>query len=153
MKVDTKTRGPIDVDDRQKITFPQGLFGFEDLKDYVLLDAEQAPFYWLQSVDEKQVAFVLIDPLLFRSDYTLKFDADDYSDIGIASAEKALVFSIVTIPESGPITANLQGPLIINRETRTGKQAILNDQRWQTKHDIMAEMSAHPHSAQAGSVK
>jgi len=141
VKVDTKAYGLIDVDERQKITIPQGLFGFEELTDYVLLDAEQPPFYWLQSVDEKQIAFILIDPFLFRPDYEVNCDSDELAELGIDSPDQAVVFSIVTIPGDGPMTANLQGPLIINREAKTCKQAVLGDPRWLTKHDIMAELA------------
>ena len=69
VKVATKAYGLIDVDERQKIVFPQGLFGFETLNDYILLDAERQPFYWLQSMDVEQVAFILVNPFLFRPDY------------------------------------------------------------------------------------
>jgi flagellar assembly factor FliW len=143
VKVATKAYGLIDVDERQKIIFPQGLFGFEALHSYLLLDAERQPFYWLQSTDVEQVAFVLVSPFLFRPDYELNISNEELAEIGIHSPEKALVFSIVTIPADGsPMTANLQGPLIINRDTRTGKQAILSDTRWKIKHDIMAELAA-----------
>jgi flagellar assembly factor FliW len=142
LKVATKAYGLIDVDERQKIIFPQGLFGFEKQKDYLLLDAERQPFYWLQSMDTEQVAFVLVNPFLFRPDYEVNISNDELAEIGIRSPEKALIFSIVTIPQDGgPMTANLQGPLIINRDTRMGKQAILTDDRWKTKHDIMAELA------------
>jgi len=142
MKVLTKAYGLIDVDERQKITFPQGLLGFESLKDYVLLDAERQPFYWLQSVVSEQVAFVLINPFIFRPDYEANIDNDELSFIGISDPKTALIFTIVTIPPDGnPMTANLQGPLIINQETRCGLQAVLMDPRWNTKHDIMAELS------------
>lgn len=141
MKVDTKAYGTVDVDERQRITFPQGLFGFETVRDYVLLDAERQPFYWLQSVDVRQVAFVLINPFLFRPDYELDIDDNLAGSIGITSPEKALIFTIVTFPESGPMTANLQGPIIINQDTRIGKQEILSDLRWKTKHDILEELS------------
>ena len=143
MKVATKAYGLIDVDERQKIIFPQGLFGFENLKNYLLLDAERQPFYWLQSIDMEQVAFVLLSPFLFRPDYELNISNEELAEIGINAPEKALVFSIITIPPDGsPMTANLQGPLVINRDTRTGKQAVLSDTRWKTKHDIMAELAA-----------
>jgi flagellar assembly factor FliW len=141
VRVLTKAYGTFDVDERQKIIFPQGLFGFETIRDYVLLDAERQPFYWLQSMEVEQIAFVIINPFLFRPDYELDIDDNLVKDIGINSPEKALIFSIVTIPENGPMTANLQGPLIINRDTRIGKQGILSDQRWKTKHDIMRELS------------
>jgi flagellar assembly factor FliW len=143
VKVATKAYGLIDVDERQKIIFPQGLFGFEPLKEYVLLDAERQPFYWLQSVDEERVAFILIDPFLFRPDYEVNISNGELLDISLSSPDTALIFSIVTIPpENGPITANLQGPLIINRDTHYGKQAVLSDPRWTTRHDIMGELSA-----------
>jgi flagellar assembly factor FliW len=143
MKVATKAYGPIDVDERQRITFPHGLLGFENLKDYVLLDAERQPFYWLQSLDAERVAFILVNPFLFRPDYELDIDDEELRDIGIDKAEDALIFSIVTVPADGaPMTANLQGPLVINREARLARQSILTDQRWKTKHDIMAELAA-----------
>ena len=142
MKVATKAYGLIEVDERQKIIFPQGLFGFETLTDYLLIDAERQPFYWLQSMEVETVAFVLVNPFLFRPDYEIDINNEELSNIGIDQPEKALIFSIVTIPQDGsPMTANLQGPLVINRDNRTGKQAVLADSRWKTKHDIMAELS------------
>jgi len=143
MKVDTKAFGLVEVDERQKLTFPDGLYGFEDYKDYVLLEAEHKPFLWLQSMEDKDIAFILINPFLFRPDYEVNVANDELDDIGITSPENALIFAIVTIPPDGsPMTANLQGPIVINRETMTGKQAILSDIRWRTRHDIVAELSA-----------
>jgi flagellar assembly factor FliW len=143
VKVATKAYGPIEVDERQRISFPQGLLGFEPVKEYILLDAERQPFYWLQALEAEQIAFILINPFLFRPDYELDINDDELLDIGLSGPEKALIFSVVTIPPDGdPMTANLQGPLIINRETRCGKQAVLTDPRWKTKHDIMSELAA-----------
>jgi flagellar assembly factor FliW len=108
----------------------------------VLLDAEKQPFYWLQSVDREQTAFVVINPFLIRPDYELSVGNEELAEIGIDAPEKALIFAIVTIPADGPMTVNLQGPLTINRETRRGKQTVLTDSRWKTKHDIMAELAS-----------
>ncbi|MDR3277042.1 MAG: flagellar assembly protein FliW [Treponema sp.] len=142
MKVSTKAYGLIDVDERQAISFPSGLYGFETLRDYVLLDAERQPFYWLQSLDSEQTAFILVNPFLFRPDYELDMSDDELQEIGLKSPEKALIFAIVTLPAGGgPMTANLQGPLIINRENRTGRQAVLTDPRWQTRHSIIDELA------------
>ena len=141
MKVDTKAFGLVDVDEKQKVKIPLGLFGFEDFTEYVLLDAEHEPFFWLQSIDEKEIAFVIINPFLFRKDYEANVTNEELAEIGIKSAENALVFVIVTIPQDGGnMTANLQGPIIINKESMTAMQAILPDPKWKTKHDIIAEM-------------
>ena len=142
MKVNTKAYGEIDVDEKQKVTFPEGLFGFEEINDYVLIDAEHQPFFWLQSIEDKEIAFILINPFIFRKDYEVNISNEEVGDIGIDSPDKALIFAIVTIPQDeGSMTANLQGPLIINRDSMTGKQAILSDNRWRTKHDIIAELN------------
>jgi flagellar assembly factor FliW len=141
MKVDTKAFGLIEIDEKNKITIPQGLFGFEEIKDYVLFEAEQEPFYWLQSVNEQETAFILINPFLFRRDYEVNVANEELEKIGITSPEKALIFVIVTIPQDGgSMTANLQGPLIINQENMNAMQAILSDVRWETRHDIIAEL-------------
>lgn len=143
IRIQTKAYGPLDVDERQILHFPDGLLGFEKFKDYALLDAAQKPFFYLQSMEVSELAFVLIDPFLFRPDYSV--DADDalLSSVGIERPEDALVLSIVTVPPDGsPITANLMGPLIVDRASRRGVQAVMTDPRWQTKHDVLAELAA-----------
>jgi len=143
MKVDTKAYGVVEVDERQKVKIPQGLFGFEDNKDYVLVDdVEHGPFIWLQSLDDKELAFILINPFFFRKDYEANVTDEELAEIGLKSHENALIFVIVTIPQDGSsMTANLQGPVIINKENMTGMQAILADAKWKTKHDIIAEFN------------
>jgi flagellar assembly factor FliW len=141
MKVDTKAFGEIEVEDKQKVKIPLGLFGFEEYVEYVLLDTEHSPFLWLQSVDVKEIAFILINPFFFCKDYEANVTNEDLDQIGITSPENALVFVIVTVPQDGnPMTANLQGPVIINKENMTGMQAILSDSKWKTRHNIMAEL-------------
>lgn len=141
MRVVTKAHGEIEVDERQKITFPQGILGFEDLKDYVMFDAAQPPFYWLQSVDRVEIAFVLIDPAIFRPDYSPDVDPEELSEIGIQSASDMIVFAIVTIPaDSKLMTANLQGPVIINRQTRVARQLVSPNPKWGVRHLILEEM-------------
>jgi flagellar assembly factor FliW len=142
MRVNTKAYGTIVVDERQKIFFPYGIVGFETLKDYVLLDAAQRPFYWLQSMEVVEIAFVLINPRVFRPDYVLEVDPGELEEIGIGAEEQILDFVIVTIPENPmEMTANLQGPVIINKATRVGRQSISTDPRWSVRHPILKELA------------
>jgi flagellar assembly factor FliW len=143
MRVQTKAYGELDVDERQLVSFPAGLLGFEQFKDYVLLDARQKPFFYLQSLNVSELAFILIDPFLFRADYSVDVNDESLGEIGIRSPEEVLVFTIVTVPgDGGNATANLMGPVIINKTNRRGMQAVLTDARWKVKHDIMAELAA-----------
>jgi len=67
----------------------------------------------------------------------------ELASIGLEKPDDALVFAIVTVPaEAGTVTANLMGPVIVNRANRKGMQAVLTDPRWQVKHDIVAELAA-----------
>ncbi len=143
MKVKTKAYGELEVDDRQAIHFPFGILGFENLQNYVLLDAEQQPFYWLQSVDVQEIAFILINPYLFRPDYTVDVLDQDLEEIEITDPRDALIFAIVTIPENqSRMTANLQGPIIINKNSRLGRQFITTNERWKVKHLILEELKS-----------
>ena len=153
MKVLTKPYGAMEIEERQLISFPRGLFGFEDLRSFALLDSTQAPFYWLQSLERVEVAFVLIDPHFFRPDYTPDVDAAELEEIGIGTAEDALIFAIVTIPaDSKQMTANLQGPLIFNRTTHVGRQSISANPRWGVRHVILEELAqAEKAAAEGGS--
>ena len=127
MQVLTKPYGRIEVDERQKIFFPNGLLGFENLKDYLLMDAAQQPFYWLQSLDVPEIAFVMINPGIFRQNYLPEVSLSELEEIGlvVADSDNSLIFAIVTIPEEhSKMTANLQGPIIINRDKKYGRQCI-----------------------------
>ncbi|MGA2481250.1 MAG: flagellar assembly protein FliW [Spirochaetia bacterium] len=151
MKVLTKPYGEMDIEDRQIISFPRGLFGFEDLRRFALFDATQAPFYWLQSLERVEVAFVLIDPHFFRPDYTPDADPGELEEIGITTVEDALVFAIVTIPaDSRQMTANLQGPLIMNRRTHAARQSISSNPRWGVRHVIVEELAQAGQGAAGG---
>jgi len=143
MRIKTKAYGETEIDDRQVVRFPDGLLGFEKFTMYAILDAPQKPFYYLQSLELSELSFVLIDPFLFRADYSIDVADDVMERLGVRNPEEVLVFAIVTAPPDGsPITANLMGPLVIGKIERLGFQAILPDPRWQVKHDIVAELAA-----------
>lgn len=145
MTVYTKAYGEVEVDERQQILLPSGLYGFEGLTEYVLMDARQRPFYWLQSVQVREVAFVLMDPSLIRSDYDANLDPQDLEELHLEGINdfRFLQFAIVTIPDDRQgMTANLQGPVIVNKEERIGRQCIAKDDRWHVRHNILEEMAS-----------
>jgi flagellar assembly factor FliW len=138
----TKPFGQIEVDERQIIDFPEGIYGFEDIKKFVILDAnEKSPFKWLQAFDEPDLAFVIIRPIDFMMQYELNVMPEDLEDIGAKSPDEVIVFAIVTIPEDpSKMTANLQGPVLINPKTRRGKQAISLSDKYTVRHYILEEI-------------
>ncbi|MCR4940316.1 MAG: flagellar assembly protein FliW [Treponemataceae bacterium] len=126
---------------KQNIKMPDGLLGFEEYKEFDLFESEYKPFMVLQSVQDANLSFFLIDPFLFRPDYEMDIDDEILSKIGIENPGDVIVLAIVTIPSDGSsVTANLQGPVIINRQNGCAMQVALGDSRWSTKHDILSEL-------------
>lgn len=138
MEVKTKAMGIVNVEEKQLVTFPNGLLGFEKYTKFALIDSEYEPFIWLQSTEESNLAFLMIDPFLICSDYEADIDDSTLKSIGVESAEDIIIMTLVTIPKDGSaITANFLGPVVINKKNRQCLQVILNDNRWTTKFDIV----------------
>ena len=142
MDVMTKAKGLVDVSQERLLTIPEGLFGFEDYKNFALVDSDYEPFIWLQSTDEPNLAFLIVDPFLICSSYETDIDDDSLAKIGIKNPEDIIIMTIVTVPADGSaITANFQGPLVINKNNRQCMQVILNDNRWSTKVNIIESLN------------
>lgn len=138
MEINTKDNKKIDVPEDRILTIPEGLLGFEEYTKYALYESEFEPFLWLQSIENQNLAFLIIDPFLICSDYETDIDDETLAKIEISKPEEIIIMTIVTIPIDGsPITANFQGPLVINKNNKKCIQAILTDNRWSTKVKIV----------------
>jgi flagellar assembly factor FliW len=135
----TSTRfGSFDVRDESILTFPSGLFGFPEQQRYVILDHDsEAPFKWLQSVEEPTLAFVIMDPTLFHPGFHIDVPTDALGEIRAREREDLALVVILTIPSDDPgrITANLRGPLVISHTTKLGKQLVLSED-FPTRHPL-----------------
>lgn len=137
MQVRTTRFGIIEIPDDRVIMFPKGLLGFGEQKRYCLLEpGSDSAFFWLQSIDEPSLAFVVTDPALFFTDYSVPIKADQMTELKLQKLEDAQVFVIVNKVD-GNLTGNLQGPLVINTLSREGEQMVLADRRWTTRHTLM----------------
>lgn len=142
IKVKTTRFGEIEVKGEDLIELPSGLIGFPELKRYVLLDHDKdSPFKWLQSLDDGAIAFVLINPLLFKPEYTVEVTEAEVSDLELKNEDDAVISVIITIPTNPQnMTANLKAPLVFNLQNRKGKQLVLSNSAYTTRHNIMEEI-------------
>ena len=137
MEVPTTRFGLIEVAEDRVITFAKGLLGFSDYTRFCLLEpGEDACFFWLQSVEQPDLAFVVTDPSFFVRDYTVPIREDQAESIGIKAIEDAQVFVIVN-KVGDQLTGNLQGPLIIETSSCRGQQIVLADRRWTTREPLV----------------
>jgi flagellar assembly factor FliW len=136
MIVGTTRFGQVEVDDKSIIRLPRGLIGFDDASEYFLLDhGPESAFRWLQSVARPELAFVVVDPSEFFSDYEFELTETEADYLGIKKPGDAMVITLVTIDQgAGQVTTNLVGPIVINSNTLTGMQIVIDDERFGTKH-------------------
>jgi flagellar assembly factor FliW len=121
------------------ITFPSGIPGFEKHKRFVIVPVPQCePFSWLVCVEEMPLRFAIINPLIFIPDYSPKLQKEQLVDLKVDDLQDLILYAIVTIGQN-PVesTANLTGPVIINKHARLGKQVLIDDDRYTTQDPIV----------------
>lgn len=137
MLLNTSRFGQLEVDEDRLIVFEDGILGFPNEKAYALVQTgEGSGFYWLQSVERENLAFVICDPRLFVAGYQVPAKLDDLQSIGLTSADSAQIFVIVN-KVGDLLTGNFQGPLVVNVENRQACQLVLSDKRYSTRHPLM----------------
>ena len=137
MEVRTTRFGVIEIAEDRVIRFPKGLLGFPNQTRYCLLEpGDDALFFWLQSLDDPNLAFVVTDPSLFLNDYSVPVRPEQMEELGLSDLTDAQVFVIVN-KVGDELTGNLQGPLVINTLSKAGDQLVLAEKRWTTRHTLM----------------
>lgn len=148
MDVETTRFGLVEVDERRLITFPAGLLGFAAYKTYALLHPDDnGAFFWLQSVEAPELAFVVTAPTLWVRSYEVPIRREQVEHLALESLSDAQVYVIVN-KYGLSLTANLQGPLVVNSISRRGMQVVLAEKRWTTRHEIV-QLSAPLQAASA----
>jgi flagellar assembly factor FliW len=133
MLINTSRFGQIEIDEQRVISFPKGLLGFPRYRQFVLIEpAQDSYFWWLQSVELPELAFVVTDPSLFVSTYKVPIRPEQMDELGLASLEEAQVFVIVN-KRDNVLTGNLQGPLVVQVNSRIGAQLVLSDRKFTTR--------------------
>lgn len=129
MKIQTKFLGPVDITEQQIITFENGIPGFEDNKQYVLLPIQpESPFATLQSIEVQEVGFIVAIPFEFKQNYAFDLAEEDTKELQVISDKDILTYSIVTLKDPFETsTINLLAPIIINTTKKLGKQIVLQD--------------------------
>ena len=158
MRIGTRVFGEIDLEEEKIIQMPLGLPGFPGKNRFVLLErVETRPFCWYQSVDDPNLALVVMNPRLFLPEYEvdLKAVCEAMAWEGDAPEEMA-VYVVLTINDEGPhrVTANLIGPIIINTEKHEAVQRVMTDSPYSHQYPIMnpAEGEASPGAAAPSSL-
>ena len=136
MQVKTSRFGTLEIASDRIIDFPLGILGFPGHHQWILLQADpQSCFFWLQSADDADLAFILVQPQNFFPRYQVRVQAEELKPIGLESCDDGEVFAICN-RVANAITVNLQGPLVFNAQLRQARQVVLCDRQYHTRHEL-----------------
>jgi len=139
VKLSTSNFGNLSIEKENIITFEQGLLGFEELKQFAIIAVEEClPFEWLVSLEDPMVAFPILNPTFFFSDYKPSLSKDDLVLLDIKKEKDVEMFCIVTLgkkPED--VTLNLKGPILINMKNKIGKQVVLTEDYYSLNQQLI----------------
>ena len=139
MNIKTTRFGDVAIDETRTLHFPEGLLGFPEQKDYVLLEHKSdSPFFWLQSVDRPDLAFILTNPFLLDKDYLKNLSPNEEILFQCREGDSVSVFVLVTIPPGKveEMTVNLLGPVVVEAEARVGRQVVIPNSGYSHRHPL-----------------
>jgi len=139
IKIETTRFGELEVEDTQCVEFPEGILGFNNFHQYAIIPHQDGDIlWWLQSREIKELAFLICDPLIFKPDYQVSIKHEDLGKIDAESVDSCDVWVILNVSgEEGTISANLKGPIILNREKRLARQIVLDDERYGVRTPLL----------------
>ncbi|WP_254848760.1 flagellar assembly protein FliW [Paenibacillus odorifer] len=136
--IETLSWGTLEVNEDQLFHFSKGIPGFDEETDFVLITMKDTSFWYLQSVREKGLSFLLGDPFLFYPSYEFELPDADAEELEIQSS--LLIRCIITLKDQIQLsTINLLGPIVLNPDANTGKQIVLHSASYHTKHPLLQE--------------
>ncbi|WP_102273790.1 flagellar assembly protein FliW [Cytobacillus massiliigabonensis] len=142
MIIKTKFHGDQEIEAEKIISFPAGIPGFLEEKEFYLIPLEETALVVLQSIHIKEVAFIITDPFSFFPQYEFELPQDLVDTLKVEAEKDVVVFVILTIKDPfHQTTANLQAPIIINQTIKQGKQVILNNTSYTTRHLFIEPLS------------
>ena len=137
MQLNTTLFGEIEVEENKIIRFEDGLPGFENLKDYLLVILEQTkPIFWLQAIEE-DIALPVISPFDVDPDYSPMINDDVFEKIDLVNEEDLLVLTVAVIPdELNRMTANMAAPVLVNTVAGKGCQVLIESDDYQIRQPV-----------------
>jgi flagellar assembly factor FliW len=130
--------------DSEVIRFPWGLPGFAALRRFLVISVDgEEGYIWLQSLDDRSVAIPLCDPWSLFEDYEAPLPPYAKQSLEIQTADSFCVMCVLVAREGGAeTTINLLAPIIINLETRVGRQVTLENQRYSVRTPVIRQPDA-----------
>jgi flagellar assembly factor FliW len=136
MEIQTTRFGLLSIEDERVMTFTRGLLGFPDHSRFALISTgDDNYFFWLQSVDDPNLAFVVADPTVFFKEYDVPIREETATELMMTDTALAQVF-VICNKVGDWLTGNLLGPILVNAGNRLATQVVLTEKKWTTRQPL-----------------
>lgn len=125
-----------------KLFFEDGIPGFSHLQFFQLMQEEESPFFLIQSIEEADVGFWVIDPFTIFPEYSVELSTVTKEALRVEDQSQIAVFSIVTIRGKDQATVNLKAPIVVNFSNRMGRQVILQEDTYSIRQPLFEQQAA-----------
>ena len=139
MQLNTKYFGEIAYAPEDVLEFPNGLFGFEGEKQFLLLpfSGSQGNMLCLQSTAASSPAFILMNPFSLKPDYTPVLSPEELKLMGVSHSQELCYYVMCVAKEPvGESTVNLRCPVVVNPELHRAVQVILDTEEYHMRHRL-----------------
>ncbi|MGW8193926.1 MAG: flagellar assembly protein FliW [Desulforhopalus sp.] len=129
--------GEVEYAPENLLCFPSGLIGFDTLRNFIVMpNPKKGPLFWIQSIDDPAVAFILTDPTNFFLDYKVLPDDAERQQLLIDEQDQCHALSVVTVTPGQQVTVNLAAPILYAPKTNRAIQVILENSEYSTKSSL-----------------
>ena len=141
MKIQTTRFGELNIPAACIIRFVAGLIGFPRYKRFALFPFEEnSPFYFLHSVSNPDLMFLLVDPYRFFSGYVFELEDGLAQELGFSDENPPGVYAITTLRDKlEEASVNLLGPVLVNWKNRTAVQITLQNSNFLVRQPLFPE--------------
>ena len=139
MLLKTRCFGEVKIKKEEIIRFTEPILGFDGYKQYILIENRSVfPTFWLQSVDNLDLAFPVVSPFFVDENYSIRLNACDFEDIKLKEFNDVIILTLLVVPQDiSSIRTNLRAPIIYNSIEKLAKQVVLQEEKYPIHFYIM----------------
>jgi flagellar assembly factor FliW len=145
LRITTTRFGELEIVREDILAFKDGPLGFEGLTRFSIVDPGDATLIlWLQSTEDPAIAFPILEPKIFKPDYSIKLLLSELNSLNINKIEEVSIYTILTIPQNvTEMSANLKAPIVINNVNKMARQIVLQDSKLDVRYKMYFALKGH----------
>ncbi len=143
MELNTRDFGIVSVEEDAVYSFPSGLYGFENCREFAIFEKkfDDISFLYLQNTEAETPCFMVFEPWELYPNYQPMVAGEDLKASGVDTTEDLIFLTIANLPGQSleEFSINIKSPVVLNPKTREGRQVILQNADYKVRYQPFLE--------------